>query len=87
MTTEFLIIFLLEFDQNSGVQPSPVRYELTQLLQFATNITACDKHVQILTNIYKLWQTEKKTGNKQKINGDIEALADARQALKKMSID
>ena len=65
----------MEFDQNSGVQPSPVRYELTQLLQFATNITACDKHIQIVTNT-------KKDRKQKKINGDIEALADARRALK-----
>ena len=44
-----------------------------------TNITVCDKHIQIVTN------TEK--DRKQKKNyGDIEALADARRALKNHKI-
>ena len=44
-----------------------------------TNITVCDKHIQIVTN------TEK--DRKQKIfYGDIEALADARRALKNFKV-
>ena len=32
---------------------------------------------------HKLWQTQKKTGNKKRNDGDIEALADAMRALNK----
>ena len=49
-------------------------YNLTQTLQFDTNNTACDKHVQIVTN-------REKDRKQKKNNGDIEALADARRAL------
>ena len=63
-------------------------YKLKQTLQLVTNIyklwqtyTNIDKLTQILTNIYKLWQTQK--DRKQNFfYGDIEALADARRALK-----
>ena len=27
------------------------------MLQTTANITACDKHIQIVTNLYKYWQT------------------------------
>jgi sulfur relay (sulfurtransferase) DsrC/TusE family protein len=65
------------------------------MLQTTANITACDKHIQIVTNLYKYWQTytncdkhiqivtnTKKDKKQKKNNGDIEVLADARWALK-----
>ena len=48
---------------------------LPQKLQFATNITVCDKHIQIVTN-------REKDRKQKKNNEDIEALAGARRALK-----
>ena len=45
-----------------------------------TNITVCDKHIQIVTNTEK----ERKQKN---FYGDIEALADARRALKNLVLN
>ena len=60
-----------EYDTNCSKH-----YNLPQTLQFDTNNTACDKHAQIVTN-------REKDRKQKKNNGDIEALADARRALKK----
>ena len=43
-----------------------------------TNITVCDKHKQIVT--------QKKNRKQKKFYGDIEALADARRALKNLDL-
>ena len=59
-----------EYDTNCSKH-----YNLPQTLQFDTNNTACDKHAQIVTN-------REKDRKQKKNNGDIEALADARRALK-----
>ena len=61
------------------------------MLQTTANIPACDKHILIVTNLYKYWQTytncdkHKKRQETKKYIG-IEALADARRALKNNQI-
>ena len=66
-----------EFYSRNEITP----YNLWQTLQFMTHIIVSDKH-------YSLWQTlqivtnTKKDRKQKKIYGDIEALADARRALK-----
>ena len=76
-------ILITKLDNNKIRQPRydtnySKHYNLTQTLQFDTNNTACDKHVQIVTN-------REKDRKQKKNNGDIEALAYARRALEKTS--